>query len=344
MTLQEAITGANMTIKALTDDYKTVIKNSLDTICEGTCVNDGNTFYINAGLRDRKTIKEAMELALKAQGVKIEEAIAFGTRKAEKGVKPSTRLRLKEDIIHPNKPTKAIRISEARFNRNIKNSIATVLDESKDILSGMNLEEARKFVTNEAYRRILSEGTGNFYTICSDHVNVIMPEEDEDGNEIPIDWYETKEFLCDSLKEAGFEEDTAHDSYKRQNHSYPAETLNCSLDVEIADTTCYLIPLLVSGYYEGASLDFDILCRYYGEDIWLSEYDDINDFVAEIISNNTGEEEGSDEFNRLLNNGVSAVKSAIEKFNQAAATCTKAYNRSASFSNGETMYTPVNQE
>ena len=26
MTLQEAITGANMTIKALTDDYKTVIK------------------------------------------------------------------------------------------------------------------------------------------------------------------------------------------------------------------------------------------------------------------------------------------------------------------------------
>lgn len=348
MTLQEAITGANMTIKALKEDYKAVIKKSLDTICEGTCVNDGDTFYIHAGLRDRNTIKEAMELALKAQGVKIEEAIEFGARKAERGAKPTTRLRLKEDVIHSKQEAKTLRISEARFNKNIKDSIATVLDESKDILAGMDIERARKFVTNEAYRRTLAEGTSNFCSICADHVNVIMPEEDEDGNEQPIDWNFVKWDVKDALKEAGFDDDTMHDHYPRENRSYPAETLGCSLDVDFDCTKCYLIPLLVSGYYEGASLDFDIFSGYYGssmvEGIWLSEYGDVREFVTDVIEDCLDAEEGSDEFNTAVDKGIAAVEAAIEKFNQASAACTKAYNRAASFSNGETMYTPVNQE
>lgn len=41
---------------------------------------------------------------------------------------------------------------------------------------------------------------------------------------------------------------------------------------------CYIG--LNNGYYEGATIDYDIHCGYYG---WLSDYDTVDDFIYDIV-------------------------------------------------------------
>lgn len=126
---------------------------------------------------------------------------------------------------------------------------------------------------------------------------------------------------------------------------HPMDDNICWKDFDFGDECleCYIG--FNNGYYEGATIDYDIRCGDYG---WLSGYDTVDDFIQNIVDGILADKSYNEDWNKgmctiqrpNLHKKLSGVVSAMidEAENICNDCCDEKLVRVCVFNNGEAVY------
>lgn len=193
--------------------------------------------------------------------------------------------------------------------------------------------------------------TCNFNLQCASKYYVLSStiEEENEQGEIEIinkeswNWDDDIDYILEIAKEKGY--------YKYIPGRYEARPMDnniCCKDECFNDDYIYCYIGLNSGYYKGATIDYDLCFGDYG---WLSEYKTVDDFVQDVVENIL--EEKSDYGN--WNKGLCAMQRPnlykklsgiiFELIDELETICNHCCDerlvRIGIFSNGEAIYATV---
>ena len=136
--------------------------------------------------------------------------------------------------------------------------------------------------------------------------------------------------------------------------SYPATVFgSLSFDkmIEVKNFECSIdvtIELVIrDGYYEGANLDYNILCYYNGENI--GDYNELEefvmnefDFIKDDFDDDEDEYQAREDLDNQLYEVYNLLEEARDKIEEVYKEFTECYNKIGQFSDGSALYEPCN--
>lgn len=197
-------------------------------------------------------------------------------------------------------------------------------------------------------------GTSNFKKIHAKNYYIVKGEDWEYYN-----WDDFKENAIHRLAEHLNVKSTEctperPSSYGFYDRNYPSENIaSYGYDWEYYKDCPFRIGIhifLISGYYTGATLDYDISIepKRFGDEMCLSQYYGVDDLIEGVIDSCQDYDEDFAHCYSKLREIHKRMKEELNKaINKAEeickVLCDSVYKREARFDNGETIYSKINQ-
>jgi hypothetical protein len=339
VTLEEAKRGTNMFISAKNNKTLSIVESTLSQIGNGAYAKDNKTLYLHVSPAQGKTLKESLLFALEQNGVNTANVKISRITTNES---PLTRFALKEGVVVPardNANTKRIRLTREGLSRLVTKAVNEALSKRDPKLASLPFDQQVSILTNEARKHMIQEGTSNFFLINSDTYHVLPEPEDENGNRKEWDDMEY-DFAIEDVRETFLSNgwDTC-DKDKRYSYDSYSIGVDKTCEPESFETPIYIIVLVCPGYYESATIDYEIVCDF----MKLSDFNSIEEFAAECVEW-CGSSETDEDKQKEIAEVVASINAGIANFEEVVEKCTVPYGVYARFSNGETMYKNLREE